>query len=184
MSATVIVHRPDVEDPPVEPIALAPRGELRAQARLLLVDNGKAKAKQLLLYIADELERRLPIASIEVVSKPGAGYVLEDDQVAELARRFDLVIAGLGDCGACSACSLQDALMFERAGVPATVLITEVFVANIARFSESLGHPGYHSLVVPHPAATKTDEQLRAFAASIADAACEQLAAGTLAGVR
>ncbi len=175
--STVTVHRPDVEDPPVEPVELAPRGRLPEGAHLLLVDNGKAKAKDLLLHLAHELEQRLPIGSIEVVSKPGAGYVIEDEQVAELAPRTDLVITGLGDCGACSACSLQDALMFERAGVPATLLITEVFIANVARFSESLGRPGYHSLVVPHPAATKSDEQLRGFAAAIADAAVEQLGA-------
>ncbi len=173
----IAVHRPDLEDPAVEPVQLAARGRLPDAAHLLLVDNGKAKAKDLLLYIAAELEQRLPIATVEVVSKPGAGYVLEDDQVAELAGRADLVIAGLGDCGACSACSLQDALLFERAGVPATVLITEVFIANVARFADSLGRPGYHSLVVPHPAATKSDEQLRGFAAAVADAAVEQLAA-------
>jgi hypothetical protein len=174
---TTTVHRPDLEDPAVDPVELAARGRLPDDAHLLLVDNGKAKAKDLLLYLASELEQRLPIATVEVVSKPGAGYVIEDDQVVELAGRADLVIAGLGDCGACSACSLQDALLFERAGVPATVLITEVFIANVARFADSLGCPGYHSLVVPHPAATKSDEQLRGFAAAVADAAVEQLAA-------
>ena len=180
---TITVHRPDVEDPPVEPVQLAPRDRLPQDAHLLLVDNGKAKAKDLLLHIAHELQQRLPIATVQVISKPGAGYVLEDAQVAELAGSADLVIAGLGDCGACSACSLQDALLFERAGVPATVLITEVFIANVARFADSLGRPGYHSLVVPHPAATKTDEQLRGFAAAVADAAVEQLAARQPAAV-
>ena len=42
--------------------------------------------------------------------------------------------------------------------MPATVLITDVFVSHVARFAANLGHPGYHSLVVPHPAATKTDD--------------------------
>jgi len=183
MSPTITVHRPDIEDPPVEPVTLAPRSELPEDARLLLVDNGKAKARDLLLYLAAELKQRLPIGSVEVVSKPSAGAPLEDDQVSELAARSDLVIAGLGDCGACSACSLQDALLFERAGVPSTVLITEVFIANIARFSQALGCPGYHSLVVPHPAATKSEAQLRQFAASVADAACDQLRSRALAGV-
>lgn len=181
--STITVYRPDVEDPPIEPVRLAPRGELPENATLLLVDNGKAKAKNLLLHLAEELKQRMSIGAVEVVSKPGAGYVIEDEQVAELAPRVDLVIAGLGDCGACSACSLQDALAFERAGVPSTVLITEVFISNIARFADSLGCPGYHSLVVPHPAATKSDEQLRLFAGSIADAAMEQLGVRTPAAV-
>jgi hypothetical protein len=180
---TITVHRPDIDDPPVERVQLAPRGELPEDATLLLIDNGKAKAKSLLLHLSEELKQRMSIGSVEVISKPGAGYVIEDEQVAELAPRVDLVIAGLGDCGACSACSLQDALIFERAGVPSTVLITEVFIANIARFAESLGRPGYHSLVVPHPAATKSDQQLRGFAAQIADAAMEQLGARAPAAV-
>jgi hypothetical protein len=177
MPSTLLVHRPDADDPPVAPGELAPRRPIDGGARLLLVDNGKAKAKDVLNHLAEELKERMPIASVETISKPGAGYPLEDEQIAELAERADIVIAGLGDCGACSACSLHDALLFERAGVPATVLITEVFVGNVARFSESLGFPGYHSLVIPHPAATKSDDQLRHFAASVADAASTQLGA-------
>ncbi len=177
MSTTVLVHRPDAEDPPVAPGELAPRHPIVEGARLLLIDNGKAKARDILTYLADELQQRVAVASVEVVSKPSAAYPLDDAQVLELASRSDLVITGLGDCGACSACSLQDAILFERAGVPATVLITEVFVGNVARFSESLGFPGYHSLVIPHPAATKSDDHLRRFAASIADAASTQLGA-------
>jgi hypothetical protein len=176
MPETIAVLRPDVDDPEVAPIEPAPRGELPDGARLLLIDNGKAKAKDLLGFLAAELRERLPIGSVEVVSKPGAGVPLEDDHARELAARADLVVTGLGDCGACSACSLHDAILFEREGVPATVLITEVFVANVARFSAQLGMPGYHSLVVPHPAATKSEAQLRAFAAAAADAACAQLA--------
>lgn len=180
MSETMTVFCPAVEEPEAVAVELAQRGELRDGAHLLLVDNGKAKAKELLSFLADELRERLPIASVDVVSKPSAGAPLEDDHVRALAGRADLVITGLGDCGACSACSLHDAILFEREGVPATVLITEVFIANVARFAELLGSPGYHSLVVPHPAATKSDEQLQAFAAAVAEAACAQLAPATL----
>lgn len=189
MTDTLLVHDPVLEVPPPAPLALAPRGPLRDDAHLVLVDNGKAKAKELLSAIGDRLRGHLPIGSIELVSKPSAGRPLADDEVADLAERADVAIAGLGDCGACSACSLQDALLFERAGVPATVLITEVFVANVARFSETLGRPGYHSIVVPHPAATKSAEQLERFADAVRDAAATQLrgadvptAAATLVG--
>jgi hypothetical protein len=175
MTDTVLVYRPDVQEAPPTPIDLAPRHEIGAGSRLVLIDNGKAKAKELLTYLAAELQTRLPIASVEVVSKASAGYPLEDEHAEELAARADLVITGLGDCGACSACSLQDAIMFERLGVPATLMITEVFVGTVARFSESLGLPGYHTIVVPHPAATKSDPQLKLFAIACADAAIEQL---------
>ena len=70
------------------------------------------------------------------------------------------MIAGLGDCGACSACSLRDAVAFERLGVPATVVITDAFVGHVARFADALGLPGYPALVVPHPVSSKDAEHL------------------------
>ena len=176
LSRTIQVHRPVVPSPPAVPVELAPRTGVAEGARLLLVDNGKPRARDLLGMLAEELQRLLPIGSVELVSKPSAASPLADEEAAEIATRVDLVVTGLGDCGACSACSLHDALLFERAGVPATVLITDVFVAHVARFAVNLGAPGYHNLVVPHPAATKSDDELRRLARSVTSAARDQLA--------
>ena len=175
LSRTIRVHSPVVPSAPASPVELAPRTAVVEGARLLLVDNGKPRARDLLGMLAEELQRLLPVGSVEMVSKPSAASPLADEEAAEIAKRVDLVITGLGDCGACSACSLHDALLFERAGVPATVLITDVFVSHVARFAVNLGAPGYHSLVVPHPAATKTDDQLGQLALSVAPAARDQL---------
>jgi hypothetical protein len=177
VSQTIRVHRPAVHADPAAPVDLAPRTGVAAGARLLLVDNGKPRARDLLGMLGEEVRRLLPIGSVELVSKPSAASPLADEEAAEIAKRVDLVITGLGDCGACSACSLHDALLFERHGVPATVLVTDVFVSHVARFAVTLGAPGYHSLVVPHPAATKTDGQLRQLALSAAPAARDQLSA-------
>jgi hypothetical protein len=176
LSRTIRVHRPVVDSEPATPVDLAPRAPVADGARLLLVDNGKPRAWNLLEMLGEELRRLVPIGSVELVSKPSAASPLDDEEAAEIAKRADLVIAGLGDCGACSACSLHDALLFERQGVPATVLVTDVFVSHVARFAVNLGAPGYHSLVVPHPVATKSDDQLRQLARSVASAARDQLA--------
>jgi hypothetical protein len=184
LSRTIRVHRPVVPSAPAAPVELAPRAGVPEGARLLLVDNGKPRARDLLGMLGEEVQRLLPIGSVEMVSKPSAASPLSDEEAAEIAKRVDLVVTGLGDCGACSACSLHDALLFERAGVPATVLITDAFVSHVARFAANLGAPGYHSLVVPHPAATKTDEQLRHLALSVAPAAREQLSALGASSVR
>jgi hypothetical protein len=174
-SRTIRVHRPVVDSEPAAPVDLAPRTPVVEGARLLLVDNGKPRARDILAMLGEELRGLLPLGSVELVSKPSAAYPLADDEAAEIARRADLAVTGLGDCGACSACSLQDALLLERHGVPATTLVTDVFVANVARFAVNLGAPGYHHLVVPHPVATKSDDQLRRLAASVASAARDQL---------
>lgn len=185
---TIQVHTPCLPEVEAERIPLAARPALRgdapAELRLGLVDNGKPRARELLQLLAEELRARLPIVSVELVSKPSAANPIGDEEAEALAARVDLAVAGLGDCGACTACSVHDALLLERHGVPATVLITDVFVPTVARFSDVLGSPGYHSLVVPHPVAVKPTEHLRRLAAGVADAAVDQLTApaGALVG--
>lgn len=175
MTDTITILRPDMEQDPEPPATMAPRRPISG-ARLLLVDNGKPRARVLLELLAGELRARAGVASVRTVTKAAAGHPMADEQVAELAPDADLVIAGLGDCGSCSACSMRDAIAFERAGVPATVVITDAFVAHVARFADSLGLAGYHTLVVAHPVSSKDDQQLRRLAAAIAPAAEAQLA--------
>lgn len=173
--ATIELVSPELQDaPPPAGLRPAPRRPLGPDARLVLVDNGKPRAKQLLTLIAQQM-RDGGYANVRVLSKSSASAVLDDAQVAELARTADAVIAGLGDCGACSACSLADAIRVEAAGVPATVVISDVFVAHVASFAKTLGMPGYHSAVVPHPVSSKDDAQLRQFAAAVAPEVRRQL---------
>ena len=63
----------------------------------------------------------------------------------------------------------------ESAGVPATVLISDVFSAHVASFAATLGMPGYHSAVVPHPVSSKDAAQLARYAAAVAPRVAEQL---------
>lgn len=173
---TIQVHVPTAPEMPVPAITLADRPPLDGPVRIGLVDNGKPRARELLQLVADEIGRRVPVAHVELTSKPSAANPITEQEAAALAARADLVITGLGDCGACTACSVQDALLLERAGVPATVLVTEVFVRTVARFADVLGAPGYHHLAVPHPVATKPTEELARLAGTVVDAALEQLA--------
>jgi hypothetical protein len=175
--ATMQLLNPIVpEEAPPADLALAPRRDLAAGARLTLIDNGKPKARELMLMVADGLREHFPLTSVEVFNKGAASRVIDEAETAAIAASSDLVIAGLGDCGACSACSLGDALKMEGAGVPSTVLISDVFVGHIASFSVTMGLPGYHSAVVPHPVSSKDDEQLAAYAASVVDVIAGQLA--------
>jgi hypothetical protein len=173
LSNPMTVLRPDVPEPPVAVATLAPRAV--SGGRLVLIDNGKPKAGELLGFLAAELLGPLGLSGVEVVRKDAAGRPLEASEVETIAQRGDLVITGLGDCGSCSACSLYDAIAFERAGVPATVVITDAFVGHVARFAVQFGLPGYHHLVVPHPVSSRDDRQLRRMAADLATTAAAQL---------
>jgi hypothetical protein len=166
----VTVYKPVADEPAEAPSALAPRGALDG-ARLVLIDNGKPNARELLELLA----ALLPVAGVEVVTKAAAGHPLEDEEAAAIAPRADVAITGLGDCGACSACSLRDAVAFERLGVPATVVITDAFVGHVARFADALGLPGYPALVVPHPVSSKDHDHLARLAEGLAGAAAAHL---------
>jgi hypothetical protein len=177
MSTRIQVHVPTLPPTAAPPVALAVRRPLEAPIRVGLLDNGKPRAKELLRMIAEELGERVPVGSVELLSKPSAASPITEEEAADLATRVDLAIAGLGDCGACTACSVHDAILMEAAGVPSTVLVTEVFVSTVARFSDVLGAPGYHHLAVPHPVATKSSERLRSLARGVVDATLAQVGA-------
>jgi hypothetical protein len=176
MTTTITVCRPDAEEAPEVPAA---RAERRAPGpggyRVALIDNGKPQARLLLERLAAELRARVEVGAVEVVSKHAAGEPIDDAQAAAIAQRADLAIAALGDCGACSACSLRDAIACERLGVPATVVITDAFVGHVGHFADTLGMPGYPTLVVPHPVASKDAEHVARLAQGLADAAVAQL---------
>jgi hypothetical protein len=156
--------------------SLAPRDALPEHPHLTLISNGKPKARELLLLLAEELREPLGIGEVEVVAKAGASLTLSPDEAREIAARSDLAIAGLGDCGACSACSLHDAVQLETLGVPATVVITDVFTRTIPNFARSLGVPGYPTVVVPHPVSSRDMDRLRRMAAEAGPVARAHLA--------
>jgi hypothetical protein len=163
------VLRPDV-DPSTDGsrLELAHRGPL-AGSRLTVIENGKPRARELLGAIATSLVETHGLASFSIFSKPGASQPISDEQVAELAASGDIFLTGLGDCGGCSACSLQDALLMERAGKPATVVISEPFQGRIAAYANKLGAPGYGVAVVPHPVSSRSPEYLAKLAIQTTD---------------
>lgn len=175
----IVVLQPDVTPSAPRRGALAPRTRLPERPVVGLIDNRKPLAKELLSVLAEELGKRLgrPVEAV-LVSKQAPSYALGDREVAELAARCDAVIAGLGDCGACSSCSVHDAIKVETAGTPATVLITEPFQSIVASNAAKLGVPGYHALILPHPVWGKDDDELRELALRVVDAAIAQLAPG------
>ena len=175
MAIIELVSPVPAAEPPLAGQRLAPRRALGAQTRLTLIDNGKPRARELLQMIARELEAFSGPAQVRVLGKGSASRVIDDAEVADIAATSDAVIAGLGDCGACSACSLADAVRMESAGIPATVLISDVFTAHVASFAATLGMPGYHSAVVPHPVSSKETAQLARYAAAVAPRVAEQL---------
>jgi len=53
-----------------------------------------------------------------------------------------------------------DGILFEKLGVPAVSIVTDVFEATGHAMAQSWGLPDYKFLALPHPIANLTDAQL------------------------
>jgi hypothetical protein len=55
------------------------------------------------------------------------------------------------------------------------VVITEPFTGHITSWAATMGAPGYHFAVVPHPVSSRSAETLKAYGARAADLVRRQL---------
>jgi hypothetical protein len=61
-----------------------------------------------------------------------------------------------------------DGIVFEKVGIPAASIVTDVFQATGHAMAQSWGVPEYRFLALPHPIANLTDGDLDARARAIA----------------
>jgi hypothetical protein len=61
-----------------------------------------------------------------------------------------------------------EGILFEKVGVPAASIITDVFDATARAMAQSWGVPDYKYLAMPHPIANLTEAQLDQRAREIA----------------
>jgi hypothetical protein len=95
--AQITVHRPDAQARPAAAVEYATRRKVPEGAVLTLIENGKPHARDLMRFVAAELEQRVPIARVDVFSKPSAAKPIDADEAKALAARSHLVITGVGD---------------------------------------------------------------------------------------
>jgi hypothetical protein len=62
-----------------------------------VLDNGKTKSDLLLHEIQNLLRSEVGVADVVTIRKPSAYRPAPDEQLDDLARRADAVIAGIGD---------------------------------------------------------------------------------------
>ena len=62
---------------------------------------------------------------------------------------------------------MLDGILFEKRGVPAASIVTDVFEATGRAMAEAWGVPDYKFLALPHPIANLTEEQLEQRACEI-----------------
>lgn len=72
-------------------------------------------------------------------------------------------------------CGLRDVVEFEGAGKPAVLIASDAFVDAATDQAEKLGQPELRRAFVAHPIQDRTDDEMRALAAEIVEAALAAL---------
>jgi hypothetical protein len=142
-------------------VTLAPRpAGLRGLTDGLL-ENLKPNAEVLLAEIGAELRSRHDVRETRMYAKGYFGTPVEEEVLKRIVQECDVVVAAVGDCGSCSAATVADGILLERAGVPAVSIVSDSFFASGRAMATLQGFPGYEFVAVRHPVASLTQEQLR-----------------------
>jgi hypothetical protein len=144
---------------------LAPRPEHLTGLRLGLLANTKRNAEQFLADVGRELAEQYGIVPVLAVKKPNIVETAPAELMAELTEHCDIVVAGVGDCGSCSASAVSDGILLEQAGIPAAVIISDAFTVSANAMAGLRNAAGYAYVTTPHPVANLTAEGVRARAA-------------------
>jgi hypothetical protein len=144
---------------------LAPRPERLTGLRLGLLANTKRNAEQFLADVGRELADQYGIVPAVAVKKPNIVETAPAELMAELTEHCDIVVAGVGDCGSCSASAVADGILLEQAGIPAAVIVSDAFIVSANAMADLRNAPGYAYVTTPHPVANLTSEGVRARAA-------------------
>jgi hypothetical protein len=126
-----------------------------------LLDNTKPNAEVLLSELADELRGRYDVRGAPMYRKGYFGTPAEEDMIKRIAQECDLVVTAVGDCGSCSAATVADGILLERAGVPTVSIVSDAFLASGRAMAEVQGFPGFAFAAVRHPVASLDAAQLR-----------------------
>lgn len=73
---------------------------------------------------------------------------------------------------------MLDGILFEKVGIPAASIVTDVFEGTGHAMAQSWGVPEYKFLSLPHPIANLTEAQLEQRAREIAPAVAKLLLEG------
>jgi hypothetical protein len=71
-----------------------------------------------------------------------------------------------------------DGILFEKQGVPAASIVTDGFIETGRAMAKSWGLPDYKFLIMPHPTANLTEEEMDQRARKIAPEVADLLLKG------
>lgn len=161
MAAREALLDPTGTDERATDATLAPRPTSLRGLTVGLLDNTKVNATPLLQEIGDALTSRYGAGTTRIYTKDYFGTPVKDELLRQVIEECDVVVTAVGDCGSCSAATVADGVLFERAGIPAVSICSDSFGMSGAAMARLEGFPGFEFLTVEHPVASLDAEQIR-----------------------
>lgn len=140
---------------------LSPRPVTLKGLTVGLLDNTKPNSMLLLDEIAADLTRDHGIGEVRRYVKEYFGTPVGDELLGRIAAEVDIVITAVGDCGSCSAATVADGIMLERAGIPTVSITSDSFAMSGQAMADVQGFPGFSFAMVRHPMASLDSAQIR-----------------------
>ncbi|WP_156761600.1 UGSC family (seleno)protein [Microbacterium karelineae] len=139
-----------------------------AGARVGLLDNTKHNAMAFLQEVGRLLVDEVGAQGVSIVETKASFSVPVDEEIVDRYRgAADVVITGIGDCGSCSAAAVADGIQFEKAGIPAAVVLTDAFTTTGRTMAGVHGNPTYEWITTAHPVAVLEEDEVRARARTL-----------------
>jgi hypothetical protein len=136
-----------------------------AGKRIALLPNWKAGLRPFMRILADRFSKDTDVKSATyretdwLFTHPDRVELI-GPQVDKLATECELMVSGVGDCGGCTLWSVRACIEFEKRGVPASVIVTDVFEHRAHQLLTSLGYPHIPVLVVKNPVIYLTEPEI------------------------
>jgi hypothetical protein len=104
-------------------------------------------------------------------------------EVDELVKKCDLMVSGVGDCGGCTLWSCKAGVEFEKRGIPATVIVTDIFEKRAHQLLQSLGYPHIPVIVTANPVCyltePETNQRIDQFLSGLVESLCTPKSGGS-----
>lgn len=123
-------------------------------SKITYFDNTKPNAD----VILNTVREKLNIEHIEAIKPAGAPATEEQ---MKIAKKGDVVILALGDCGSCTTWVILDAIRLEKEGKPTLCICTHEFTEYAHSLAKAHGAEDLRIVEIQHPIAALEEDEVK-----------------------
>ncbi|MGX9936523.1 UGSC family (seleno)protein [Advenella kashmirensis] len=125
--------------------------------KVALIENTKFNSDNILKRIGEILIKDYGAESYKIFSKRYSSVPAHEEILQEVQADFDVMVAGIGDCGSCSSGTVLDGILLEMRNIPSASIITHLFKNTGKAMAKQWGNENYQFLIMEHPIANLPD---------------------------